>query len=128
MNRLALRRAKRVAPVANRFIWLDVLLVGTHLEQPTPMDIARSFVDHHKLHALVEDAERSTDPSVACFWLFRHALFGDRDAYRRTRARAGRHPLVELADAECAMWDDKKTAPFDRKAVAKAILIRAARR
>lgn len=128
LNRLALRRAKKVSPIANRFLWLDVLLVGTHLEQPTPMDIARSFVDHNKLHQLSEDAERMTDPSVACFWMFRHALFSDEAAYKKTRQKAGNHPLVQLADAECKTWGDKKKAPFDRKAVAKAILIRAAKR
>ncbi len=128
IHRLNLRRPKKVAPIANRFLWLDILVVEAYLQGATPGDIARIWVDFHKLHRLSEETDRFTDPSVVCFWMFKHALFGDDAAYKRVKARGGKHPLVAMADVEARTWGDKRKAPFDRKAIVKAIEMRASMR
>lgn len=126
--RLGLRRAKKVPPIANRFLWLDILLARAYLRGATPGDIAKIWVDLHRLHTLREEGDRMSDPSVQCFWYFRHALFADEAGMKRVRARAGKKPsaLLLAAEAEAKRWSDKKKSPFDRAAIAKAIEMRAA--
>jgi hypothetical protein len=127
VNRLGLRRAKKVPPIANRFIWADVVLAGAYLQSATVTDVARLWVDVHKLHELREESEKVSDPSVAAFWLFRHTLFSDDAAYKRVLTKVGKPlpPLVAQADATCRKWAERKSKQFDRARLAKAIQDRA---
>jgi hypothetical protein len=130
LARLGLRRAKKVPPPANRFVWLDVLVAHAYLKGATPGDIARLWVDVHRLHTLREDADNLLNPSAAAFWMFKHALFGDENGYKRVLAKSGKKksPIVLAADAEARRWWDKKKAPFDRALIARAIEMRASAR
>jgi hypothetical protein len=125
LARLGLRRAKKVPPIANRFIWLDVILARAYLKNAGLGDVARLWVDVHGLHQLREDNDKLTDPSAAAFWLFRHALFGDDAGYKRVLAKSPKKsPIVQAADQTSRRFWDKKKAPFDRAALARAIEMR----
>ena len=126
-HRQGLRRAKRIAPVANRFLWLD-LLMNPKASVP-PETIARIWVETLQLHSLHEERDDFSDPSVACFWMLRHALFGDQAGFDRAvkRGKRSHSSLVGVADAEARQWWDKKKAPFNRAAVANAIESRLAK-
>ena len=129
LSRMGLRRAKRVSPIANRFIWLDVVLARAYLRGATPNDVAKLWVDVHALHKLNEDHDRMSDPSAAAFWLLRHALFNDEAGYNRVVAKAPKgSAIVIAAQNEARRITDKKKAPFDRAAIARAIDLRIAAR
>ena len=126
LSRMGLRRAKKVSAIANRFIWLDVVMAKAYLRGATPNDVAKLWVDVHGLHHLQEDRDRLADPSAAAFWLFRHTLFGDGAGFNRVLAKAPkRSVIVESAIADCKLIADKKRSPFDRAAIARAIELRA---
>lgn len=129
VNRSGMRRAKKVAPIANRFVWLDIVLTGAHFPSATVNEVARIYCDVHHLHHLREEQDRlGSDPSAAAFWLFRHALSGDQTAYRRVLNRAkSSAPLVAHAHATCQNWLKTKSKQFDRARLAKAIEDRSAR-
>lgn len=129
VNRPGMRRAKKVAPIANRFIWLDVVLASAYLPSATVGEVARIFCDVHRLHTLREESERMTDPSVAAFWLFKHTLNGDDAAFKRVLSRAGKptSPLLVHAQAVCKKWAASKSKQFDRARLARAIEERGAR-
>lgn len=128
-NRPGMRRAKKVAPIANRFLWLDVVLAGAYFPSASVNDVARIYCDIHRLHQLREENDRSGDPSAAAFWLFRHTLFNDAAAYKKTLARAGKSPspLVTMAHHACKQWGERKSKQFDRAKLARAIEDRSAR-
>jgi hypothetical protein len=124
-----MRRAKRVTPLANRFIWLDIVLAGAHFPTATVNEVARIYCDIHRLHHLREENDRLSDPSMAAFWLFRYALIGDQSAYKRVLTRASKpgSALVAHAHATCQDWLKSKSKQFDRARLAKAIADRSAR-
>ena len=129
LARMGLRRAKRVSPIANRFIWLDVVLAKAYLRGATPNDVAKLWVDVHGLHKLNEEHDRLSDPSAASFWLLRHALFNDEAGYKRVLAKSPKDsPLVYAAQNEARRITDRKKPPFDRAAITRAIELRAATR
>ncbi|MCU0655526.1 MAG: hypothetical protein MUF64_09630 [Polyangiaceae bacterium] len=129
VNRSGMRRPKKVSPIANRFIWLDIVLVGAHFPSATVNEVARIYCDVHRLHHLREESERSGDPSAAAFWLFKHTLFGDTAAYKKTLARASKpsNAMVAEAHATCQQWLKTKSKQFDRARLARAIEERSAR-
>lgn len=128
VNRTGMRRAKRVTPLANRFIWLDIVLAGAHFPTATVNEVARIYCDIHRLHHLREENDRLSDPSMAAFWLFRYALIGDQSAYKRVLTRASKpgSALVAHAHATCQDWLKSKSKQFDRARLAKAIADRSA--
>jgi hypothetical protein len=127
LNRMGLRRAKNVPPMANRFIWLDVYMARAYLPSASPNEVARLYVDYHRLHDLREDNDRMSDPTAAAFWLFRHTLFNDETGYKRVLAKAKpRSSLVTAADAACKRWVQTKSKLTDRAALQKAIEARLA--
>ncbi|MFO0659827.1 MAG: hypothetical protein U0165_08360 [Polyangiaceae bacterium] len=126
MARLGLRRSKRIAPIANRFLWLDLLT----LDSATPPEfVARVWADTLQLHALNEDKDDFSNPSVGAFWLLRHGLFGDEAGYQKAwkRTKPVRGEVHLLADAEARSWWDKKKSRIPRAAVAAAIEARVAK-
>lgn len=127
LARLGLRRPKRIAPIANRFLWLDLLTVEPGAIPPE--FIARVWADTLQLHALNEDKDDFSDPSVGAFWLLRHGLFGDEAGYQKAwkRTKPTRGEIHHQADAEARRWWDKKKAPFNRATVAAAIEARIAK-
>lgn len=129
VNRMGLRRAKKVFPIANRFVWLDVVYAGAYLQSATVQEVARVWCDVHRLHTLREENDRLSDPSAAAFWVFRHMLFNDAAGLKRVLAKAGKPtpPLVVLAQATAKKWLDRKSKQFDRAKLAKAIEERSAR-
>lgn len=131
IQRLGLRKAKKVPPIANRFLWLDVYLSRAYLVSASPAEVARLYVDHARLHELREESEKmNADPSVAAFWLFRHTLFSDEAGYKRVLLKAGkpRHPVVAAADAACKAWAQSKVREQSRLVLKKAIEARMGRR
>lgn len=127
VNRPGMRRAKKVAPIANRFIWLDVVMAGAYLQSATTQEVARIWCDVHRLHTLREENDKLSDPSAAAFWLFRHGLYGDNAGYKRVLAKAGKSPLVAHANATCKKWLERKSKQFDRAKLLKAIEDRSTR-
>ena len=129
VSRLNLRRPRKVPAIANRFLWLDVLVGGLLPRPATPEEVARLWVHILKLHTLREDRDDLTSPPVQAFWLLRHSLLGDQTGYVRVLAKVDAAPtrLTTRADALARRFWDKKKAPFDRDAVAKAIEARVSR-
>lgn len=129
VNRPGMRRAKKVAPIANRFVWLDVVMAGAYLKTASIPEVARIWCDVHRLHTVREENDKlAADPSAAAFWLFRHALLGDDAGYKRVLAKAGKSsPLVAHANITCKKWIERKSKQFDRARLAKAIEDRSAR-
>lgn len=126
--RLGLRRARKVPALANRFLWLDVLIGGLLSQPATPEEAARLWVNILKLHTLREDREDLTSPPVQAFWLLRHSLLGDQTGYVRVLAKVDAAPtrLTTRADALARTFWTKRP-PFDRAALAAAIEARAQR-
>jgi hypothetical protein len=126
--RMGLRRPKKVPALANRFLWCDVLFGGLLSRPVTPEEAARLWV-FLKLHELREDHDEMSNASVQAFWLLKHSIFGDQNGYARVvaKAKATKSALLPMADAEARRFWDKKKAPFDRAALARAIEARSSR-
>jgi len=119
--RLNLRKPKKNSLVANRFVWLDALLVPTAGRTASPDDIAKLWVNTFRLHTLREESDEANNPATHAFWVLRHSLFGDERAVEKAIARGHAWPLTERAAKEGRRWQSKKGAPFDRIAIVKAI-------
>lgn len=129
LARLGLRRCKKVASIADRFVFLDVLIGGLLPRPATVEEVARFWVNILGLQKLREDHDDLTNPSVQAFWLLRHAIFGDQTGYARVMAKAGKKTtgIVVAADTLARKLWDKKHAPFDRAGLARAIEARSSR-
>jgi hypothetical protein len=129
LGRRGLRRPRKIPATANRFLWLDVLTTDLLSRPATPDEVARLWVNVLKLHTIREDRDDLTCPTVQAFWLLRHSLLGDQTGYVRVLAKVDAAPtgLTTRADALARRFWQKKKAPFDRDAVAKAIEARVAR-